>query len=166
MMTTIIEDSRQKIGQHNTKNAYFFEHGISVVRSKLPYGDYALCPQIAVDTKKDIYELAMDIDQQHQRFKKECINARDNGCKLYVLVENDFKIASLCDLSKWVEPDSHFNMRKSKSGNPRTRTIQGERLARACSTMSTRYGVQFLFCSPEQSGEIIIKLLKGDSTNE
>lgn len=163
---TIIEDSRQQIGKHDIKNAYFAENGINVVRSKLPYGDYALCPQIAVDTKKDIYELAQDIDQQHQRFKAECVNARNNGCKLYILVENDFSITSLIALGEWVEPCEHYEMRKNKSKNPHTRLIQGTRLARACQTMSERYGVEFLFCSPEDSGKIILELLKGSTTNE
>lgn len=157
----IIEDSRQQVGKHDLKNEYFKEQGVSVIRSKLPYGDYAVCPAVTVDTKKDIYELAMDIDQEHQRFKAECIGAREHGCQLYILVENQDGIIDFLSLSKWVEPDDHFNMRCYKSGNPRTRRIEGTRLARACETMSTRYGVTFLFCKPEESGQRILELLEG-----
>lgn len=137
-----------------------------MLRSKLPFGDYALMPTISVDTKKDIYELAMDIDQQHARFKAECVGAREHGCQLIILVENDVGIRDLSDLSEWNEPDDHFLMRKHISGNPKTRHIQGSRLARACATMNTRYGVCFEFCAPEQSGERIIELLEGGNANE
>ena len=158
---TIIEDTRNQVGKHNLKNEYFKEQGISVIRNKLPYGDYAVCPSISVDTKKDVYELLYDIDTDHRRFKAECVNAKEHGCQLYVLVENTDGIIDLLSLSEWTEPDFHFDMRLYKSGNPRTRRYEGLRLARACETMSTRYGVQFLFCTPEESGQRIIELLEG-----
>ena len=157
----IIEDSRQQIGKHNLKNEYFSKSDIKVIRSKLPFGDYALCPHIAVDTKKDIYELAMDIDQDHARFKAECVGARDHQCKLIILVENEDNVIDLFSLSEWSESDGHFQMRKKKSGNARTRKIEGLRLARACKTMSERYDVTFMFCSPQASGRMILELLGG-----
>lgn len=156
----IIEDTRNQVGKHDLKNDYFKAKGVVVIRSKLPYGDYAVCPAVSVDTKKDIYELATDIDQQHARFKAECVGAKEHDCQLYVLVENTDGINDTHSLSKWTEPDSHFNMRLRKSGNPRTRRIEGSRLARACETMSTRYGVQFLFCHPDESAKTILELLE------
>lgn len=155
----IIEDSRQQVGKHDHKNDYFQEQGITIVRSKLPYGDYAIMPSTTVDTKKDIYELAQDIDQDHERFKAECVGARDSGCKLIVLVENTSNITLLSELANWQEPSDHFEMRKRISKNPRTRRIEGSRLAKACITMSQRYGVEFLFCAPEDAGRIIVELL-------
>lgn len=156
----IAEDSRQKLGKHNLKAEYFEKHGIKVIRSKLAYGDYALMPERAVDTKKDIYELAYDIDSDHQRFKAELVGARDAGCKLYILVENEEGVDSLSTLNEWQEPMYHFEMRKTKSGNPRTRRIEGSRLAKACKTMSERYGATFLFCAPEHAGYFIERLLE------
>lgn len=157
----IIEDTRNQVGKHDIKNEYFKSQGVVVLRSKLPYGDYAVCPAISVDTKKDIYELSTNIDQEHQRFKAECVGAREHGCQLYVLVENADGIKDFSSLSEWSEPDDHFYMRARKSGNPRTRRIEGSRLARACSTMQDRYGVKFMFCSPEESGQKILELLEG-----
>lgn len=156
----IIEDSRQQVGKHTIKNEYFKAKGINVLRSKLPYGDYALCPQVAVDTKKDIYELALDIDKEHARFKAECVGAKEHDCQLVILVENTDGIRSFSDLSKWAEPDHHLQMRVRKSASSRARRIEGSRLARACETMSTRYGVQFMFCSPDESARIILELLE------
>lgn len=156
----IIIDTRQQVNKHNHKDEYFESKGISVVRSKLPYGDYALMPTVSVDTKKDIYELAQDIDQDHERFRSELINARDHGCKLYILVENEHHVTSLSNLVHWSEPDGHLAMRKKKSGNSKARRIEGKRLARACMTMQERYGAEFLFCPPEESGRMIVELLE------
>ena len=156
----IVEDTRNKPGKHDIKSDYFKEKGIGVIRSKLAYGDYALMPERAVDTKQDIYELAYDIDSDHKRFKAELIGARDAGCKLYILVENEEGVDSLSTLNEWQEPMYHFEMRKTKSGNPRTRRIEGSRLAKACKTMSERYGATFLFCATDHAGHFIERLLE------
>ena len=156
----LIEDSRQKLGKHDLKAEYFADKGIEVIRSKLAYGDYALMPERAVDTKKDIYELAYDIDSDHQRFKAELVGARNAGCKLYILVENTDGVDSLSTLVEWTEPMYHFEMRKIKSGNANARRIEGSRLAKACKTMSERYGATFLFCAPEHAGYFIERLLE------
>ena len=56
-MTTIIEDTKQKIDKHKRKHRYWEEHGIQVIRCGLPYGDYIKAPTISVDTKQDIAEI-------------------------------------------------------------------------------------------------------------
>ena len=93
----IIEDTGQKVHQHDIKNNDFVNMGISVIRNKLPFGDYALPPKVAVDTKKNMEEIAGNIcgaRTEHTRFKNECIKARDAGCKLYFLIENDVGITT------------------------------------------------------------------------
>lgn len=52
-------------------------------------GDYILANDgsVAVDTKQDVRELAMDVYQEHERFRRECERAQDAGIKLVVLVE-------------------------------------------------------------------------------
>ena len=56
-----------------------------------------------------------------------------------------------------------------KNGRPMYRKIQkypkatrGEQLMKACMTMEQKYGVKFLFCRPEDSGEKILELLGVD----
>ena len=39
---------------------------------------------------------------------------------------------------------------------------KGETLAKACLTMQLKYGVEFLFCRPEDAGEKILELLGVD----
>lgn len=156
---TIIEDTRNKPGKHDAKHDGWAAAGVAVIRSKLAHGDYALPPVVSVDTKKDIYELATDIDQEHERFRAELIGARDAGTQLVVLVENEDGVASLRDLAGWVEAKRHFDMRKRKSGNFKARRIDGARLAKACSTMERKYGVRFEFCRPSEAAARVVRIL-------
>ena len=145
----IIEDTRQKSGMHELKHSHFNEMGVQLVRNMLPFGDYAKPPTISVDTKANMEEIAQNIGSDHQRFKRECIAARDAGCQLIILVENTEGISIVKDVHKWINPDLIY----------RPRAITGERLQKAMITMSERYGVRFEFCEPEESAKRIIELL-------
>ncbi len=59
----LLEDSRQQASKHTSKHNWFLKNGISWSREKLTCGDYQLvgCPNVAVDTKKDMQELINDI---------------------------------------------------------------------------------------------------------
>ena len=151
----LIEDTRQQSGQHIQKHIHFAHDGVQIIRCKLPFGDYALPPKIAVDTKKGLEEIAKNIcggKEEHQRFKRECIGARDAGCHLIFLIENDDGISDLSQVRFWV--------------NPRTSVqpdcVQGTRLEKAMRTMSERYGCEFLFCNYSETAAKIIELLKVD----
>lgn len=158
----ILEDTRQQANKHELKHDYFAEQGIEVYRTKLPFGDYAIWGRpVSVDTKKDIYELAQDIDADHSRFRAECINSRNAGCQLIILVENVDGVDGFESLMVWQEDSDHFRMRQHKS-KKKGRLITGERLAKACLTMGKKYGVQFRFCRPDEAGQKIVELL----TNE
>jgi len=147
---TIIEDTRQKKGMHDLKHSCFDEMGVHLVRNMLPFGDYALVPNISVDTKQNMAEIAQNINGSHQRFKNECIRARDAGCHLIILTENEDGISSVNDVHTWINPELIY----------RPKAITGERLEKAMKTMSARYGVQFEFCHPSESAKRIIELLE------
>lgn len=152
-MMTIIEDTRQKPGEHDIKAAGFRERNVQVIRCKLPFGDYTLSPAVSVDTKRNMDEIAKNIGSDHRRFKDECVAARDAGCHLYFLVENTYGIRTIDDVHLWVNPQLIYN----------EKAITGPRLERAMKTMSERYGCTFLFCEPEQAADIILELLtKGE----
>ena len=166
-MATIIEDTRQKVAKHCGKVGALEAIGHQVVRSKLPFGDYALMPPVSVDTKADIYELVSDIDQQHDRFRGELKGAKEAGVALYVLTINKDGVTDLGTLALWHEPIEHLAMRRRASGNQNARQIMGQRIAKACMTMQDRYGVTFLFCSTEEeAADIIDRLLVGDNHGE
>lgn len=145
----IIEDTRQKAGMHDVKYQSFEDRCVSLVRCKLPFGDYALPPSISVDTKACMEEIAHNIGSDHFRFKRECIAAKDAGCQLIILVENTDGIACVNDVHKWVNPDLVY----------RPKAITGERLEKAMKTMHERYGVRFEFCEPEQAADRIMEFL-------
>lgn len=145
----LIEDSRQKQGMHKLKHECFEKMGVELVRNMLPFGDYALPPAISVDTKADMAEIASNIGSDHQRFKRECIAAKEAGCQLIILVENTEGITCVNDVHEWVNPDLIY----------RPRAITGGRLQKAMITMSERYGVRFEFCRPDESAKRIIELL-------
>lgn len=156
MARVLIEDTRQQKDKHELKHAGFERLGVSLVRSKLAFGDYCKPPESSVDTKADIYELAYDIDRDHARFKRECVGAREAGVRLVVLIENDDGVVDLETLASWAEPPEHFAKRKNAR-----RRIKGDRLAKACATMEQRYGVSFVFCRPDEAAELIMEILDG-----
>ena len=155
-MATIIVDTRQQEGKHDLKHEQLEARGFVLLRHKLPYGDYAILPPIAVDTKRDIAELAYDSHNDHARPRRECVGARDYGMKLVILTENTEGITSLGKLSNWREPRSQFVKRKYAR-----QPIDGSRLAKACYTMTRKYGVIFDFCEPDETADRIIELLTG-----
>lgn len=134
---------------HELKHKHFEEMGVELVRNMLPFGDYALPPSVSVDTKADMAEIASNIGSDHKRFKRECIAAKEAGCQLIILVENDDGIRSVNDVHTWINPEIIY----------RPRAITGERLEKAMKTMSERYGVRFEFCEPEEAAGRIIELL-------
>ena len=155
-MDTIIEDTRQQRGKHANKAAYFEQVGETVVRCALPVGDYQRPAKVAVDTKKDIVELAMDLKKDHARFARECERAQAIGTQLVILVENTDGVRSLDDLRRWIEPAESY-ARRNRGGKAVRYT--GASLAKACETMHARHGVMFGFCSPGESGRRIIEIL-------
>lgn len=148
----IIEDSRQQAGKHEAKHAAWTAHGDTITRCALPVGDYAIFPEVSIDTKASMLEIAQNIggtEDEHKRFRRELIKARDHGCHLYILVENEDGIHNLSSVRSWVNPrliDS-------------PKAITGERLYKAMVTMQERYGVTFLFCAPEKAAAYIYKIL-------
>ncbi len=169
-----------KNGTKVERNIY--DYGVDLKKMDF-VGTYSVC----VDTKKDIDELVNDIiGPQHERFRDECIFAQNNGVKLYILVENlgglvpytkdiyNPTIRSLNELHLWKNPRL-FIMKASdevigycKNGKPKYKRVQkypkatrGETLMKACYTMHEKYGVEFLFCTPEESAEKILSLLSG-----
>lgn len=149
-MMTILEDTRQQRGQHEIKHAAWQQRGDVLVRCALPCGDYALPPAVAVDTKRNMAEIAANIGgHEHERFKRELIRARDMGTKLFILIENEDGITSVEGVASWVNP--------RLASSPRA--ITGARLAKAMKTLEERYGCTFVFCRPQEAAAAVSCLL-------
>jgi len=128
-------------------------------------GTYKVC----VDSKYGIEEISQNVcGKSHARFRDELILAKNNGIRLIVLVENEGKqiipgivnptITKLDDLHKWINPRL-FLRKHGKQLYPNA--VRGITLQKACSTMQKRYSVVFRFCTPEESGAEIVRLLNG-----
>lgn len=153
----LIEDTRQVVGKHKLKNEYFEKMGIEVVRSKLLFGDYQnpQNPNIAIDTKKDIQELIIDVTKDHERFRRELQLAKKCGAKLIILIEDE-KVTCINDLYSW------YNWRLKKS----PKATKGSTLAKMLYTIEhneTDYNCQFIFTKKAECGAKIIELLKGEA---
>lgn len=128
-------------------------------------GSYKVC----VDTKKDMQEIVGNVcGKQHARFRDECILSQNNGIKLYVLIENTDGVKCIEDVFRWRNPRlERYNKIKYMheygkwlSVNlPKTPPTSGQTLAKALLTMQKKYGVEFLFCRPEEAGAKVLELL-------
>ena len=159
-MDALWEDVNQKPGHHDVKNEWWSGHGVSVIRNKLAYGDYILAPPVVVDTKRDLYELAYDLHNDHDRFREAAIKARDNRSELVILTENEDGVTCLADLADWIEAPEHFAKRKAQSGGKVKRRYTGTAMYKTCGTMSRKYGLRFEFCTPQDAGARVLSILK------
>jgi ribosome-associated protein len=169
---TIIEDTRQQIDKHKIENAQLEKLGIKILRSKLPVGDYANMKNlsIVIDSKKDLQECVGNIcGKEHDRFRRECQLAQDNGIKLIVLVEHGWGVKSIDDVALWHNPRINAWNRSVKAMQRKCQSTagmrpptSGETLSKAMKTMQDKYGVEFMFCSRGDAGKRIVDILGGE----
>ena len=146
-------------------------HRKSARKMELKKMDFLGTYTVAVDTKKDMQEIIGNIcGKSHPRFRDECILAQNNGIKLYVLIENADGVKSVEDVFKWKNPRlERYNRIKYmqscgkwlNASIPITPPTSGKTLAKSMLTMQLKYGVEFVFCRPEEAGAKVIELLGG-----
>lgn len=145
----IVEDTRQKAGKHENKHSYWDITGTEYIRSALPFGDYWPAPKVAIDTKQDIQEAVGNIcgaGAEKARFLRECKKANAAGCKLIILIED----------KRYNTPEDLFGKSVHLHNG---QTIPGDRVYVAMKMHEERYGVEFWFCDPAESGRVIKELL-------
>lgn len=147
----ILVDTRQKKGKHDNINNYFKCKKIEIVSKKLDVGDYMLeNGKISIDTKQDIYELAMDFFSKTSkaRFQRECKLAKKRGLKFYILIEQDFNKERLLN----------WKSRKKVDGTLITKAT-GKQIYNKMRTYSFAFGVYWRFCRKHDTGKKIMELL-------
>lgn len=142
----LLEDTRNKVGQHKNIAKYCEENGILLRRSKLFVGDYQIANKgdIVVDTKESVLEVAGNVFQEHHRFRDECIRAQEAGIQLIILTE---EVLPNGRLDLWIPP-------MAVKFNPVT-------LRKAMITMQEKYGVKFRFCENRDTGRVMVEYLTG-----
>lgn len=173
-MITIVVDSRQQTQNrsHKRKEEYFRSQGYNVLRSKLPIGDYARIDNMAVivDTKDGLSEVCQNLCSgkgEHERFRRECILAQENGIKLYILVEEDqtdenghYVVNDIRDVRNWKNPRRQIRVKKDGQWIQKyPKATTGLVLMKAMYTMQLKYGVEWVFCRKKDAGRVICELL-------
>lgn len=98
-------------------------------------------------------------------FHRGLKRAEYGDVRLYVLVENKDGVHSIEDLEQWQNPRAKMQKWVTTQSGERRKVLKhpnamsGETLAKALNTMQERYGVIFRFCSPEESGAMVLELL-------
>lgn len=148
----VLVDTRQQKDKHKNIDDYFEANGIETDKSiALKVGDYMLeNGSIVVDTKQDLYELAMNFFSKTSkaRFQRECKRAKGLGLKLYILTEQPMTKEKLL---KW-------KSKKNVNGKLLTKAT-GKAIYNKMQIYSLMFGVYWRFCRKSDTGKTILKLL-------
>jgi ERCC4-type nuclease len=152
----IIVDSREKPKAITGILDYFDRNGIEYEVSKLLFGDYMDYnrPQLVIDRKQNIAELAKNCTREHERFRRELERVSKTGSKLIILVEqNRYK-----DRDEWVQVRQIVDLIRWES--PHT-MVRGEKIYRVLASWCAKYPVEVRFCDKRATGKQIVNILYG-----
>ena len=157
-------DSREKAKAIQKIIEEFDRQGIKHPVSKLMVGDYMNYdnPRVIVDRKQNLTEVCSNVCQDHERFRRELVLAKENGIQLIILCEHGKDIKSLEDVIFWKNPRSEKRKKidgKWKTVN--TNAMKGDVLYKILTTLEEKYGVRFEFCDKEETGRKIVEILGG-----
>lgn len=157
-MKYLLIDSREHPKAIRSILKYFDSIGLTHETTKLLIGDYMDFnrPQIVVDRKQNIAELAKNCTSDHERFRRELERAKKAGCTLVVLVEQNryrdrdewIRVGTIEDLMLWESPHT---------------TIRGEKVYRVLRSWMARYPLRVEFCDKRSTGRRIYEIIyKGE----
>ena len=154
-------DTREHKREYERITAQFDALGVTYERKKVDEGDYMIPdnPHLVIERKKNLQELCGNVTQQHERFQRELLRAKDKNIKMIILCEHGNGIETLEDVFFWENPRRKDHAYRMVNGKPK-RATSGKQLYKSLNTIRTRYGVDFVFCEPEETGQKIIELLR------
>lgn len=168
-MNVLLEDTRNPEAKHRNVHDWAERAGVEIIRTKLLVGDYTLPTDqsVCVDTKAGMQEVYSNLVQEHERFRAECERAQKAGVMLIILVEEG-GMHGLTDVQTWKNPRrerwfrvhaAHKAGKLLKATIPKVPPLPSDRLFTMMQTMGERYGVEWVFCSKQDTGERIWELL-------
>ena len=154
----IIVDTREKPRAIVKILAEFDRQGVKVVRRALNFADYFNPdrPDVIIDRKQNLLEIAGNVIQGRARFMREVERCNRAGCHMIVLIEHSSRIHTLEDVIGWKNPRLKVS----------PLAVSGDRLFRIMKAMEIKYGIEWQFCSKQQTGKRIIELLRSDQDAE
>jgi ERCC4-type nuclease len=153
-MKFLLIDSREKPKAIRSIVKYFDSIGLVHETSKLFIGDYQDFnrPEIIVDRKQNIAELAKNCTADHERFRRELERAQKANTTLVVLVEqNRYK-----DRDRWIHVEDVEDLMLWES--PHT-TIRGEKVYRVLRSWMAKYPLRVEFCDKRNTGRRIYEII-------
>lgn len=153
-MKLMLVDSREKPKAIKSILKFFDSVGLAHESTKLFIGDYQDFnhPQIIVDRKQNIAELAKNCTADHERFRRELQRAEKAGATLVLLVEqNRYK-----DRDKWIHVGCIEDIMLWTS--PHT-TIRGEKVYRVLRSWMAKYPLRVEFCGKRETGRRIYEII-------
>lgn len=150
----IIVDTREKPHAIQGILNYFDANGYEYEKKKLDYGDYMNPerPEIVIDRKQNIKELAYNCTTEHERLLREIKRAQDDGAHIVFLVEQNRYI----DRGEWIRVDKLVDLYLWTS--PYTQ-VRGEKVYRILSDWIRKLPISVVFCDKRQTGRVITELL-------
>ena len=150
----IIVDTREKPRAIVKILAEFDRQGVKYVRRALNFADYfnPEKPDVIIDRKQNLLEIAGNVVQGRARFLREVERCNRAGCHMIVLIEHGGKIRTLEDVIGWKNPRLKVS----------PLAVSGERLFKIMKAMEGRYGIEWQFCSKQQTGKRIIEMLRSE----
>lgn len=156
MSKYLIIDSREKPKAIGRILGQFDEAGIRYETSKLLFGDYMDWnrPNIVVDRKQNIAELAKNCTVESERFRAELERAKAAEAELVLLVEQNryrdrdewISVKKIGDLMLWSSPHT---------------TIRGEKVFRVLASWTAKYNLRVVFCDKRVTGREILRIIYG-----
>lgn len=153
-MRYLIVDTREHAKAIKGILEHFDKCGIQYDFSKLLFGDYIDYnrPQLSIDRKQNIAELAKNCTSEHERFRRELERVKKAGAELVLLVEqNRYK-----DRGEWVQVKDIIDLMRWSS--PHT-MVKGERVYRILASWVAKYPLRVEFCDKRSTGRRIIEIL-------
>lgn len=150
----ILVDSREKPKAITGILGYFDRSGIDYEVSKLLFGDYMEYsnPNLVIDRKQNIAELAKNCTRESERFRRELERVKRTGSRLVILVEqNRYK-----DRDEWVQVQQIVDLIRWES--PHT-MVRGEKVYRVLASWCAKYPVEVRFCDKRSTGRMITEIL-------
>lgn len=160
-------DSREKARAIKKIVEEFDRQNIQHPISKLMVGDYMNYdnPRLIIDRKQNLSELCSNVCQNHERFRRELVLAKENEIQMIFLVEHGKDVRRLEDVIWWENPRRWKRVKNPETGrweDVETKAMQGEVLYKILKTQERKYGCRFMFCEKKDTGKEIIRILSGE----
>lgn len=150
----IMVDTREKPRAIESILDYFSRNGYEYERSKLLFGDYCdySNPNLVIDRKQTIQELAQNCTRDHERFRRELERVKKTGSHLVILVEQ----SRYKDRDEWVKVETIRDLLLWES--PHT-MVRGEKVYRVLASWCAKYPLTVMFCDKRSTGRRIVEIL-------